>query len=321
MMGQIAQMGFDFASNASQSFAMERGAWLDPQWDAQQWVRAMDAATRRLPTIDEQFRALYQSGLDTAKVELAELIEDGADISWRLSSIKLATEGETLEAFVRACDRLMKDPVRGIEVKVRGEVRVKTAAVYIEDVGTIIAYEWSQVGTGHIAYYPWKAPFFLTGFRDDMPIVKAPYATWKGAYCADKLAMSGKGVASVSTFKLAGREYIQTGGMCYRGLEQATAWRVCPIGDWNGETHSYQSICKAYDDGVRERGDERGLVVKVRGQLCVLEAAITVYDDQPSTETIARLFADRDADAEDGELADDDWHVESEMEGDATEAA
>ncbi len=321
MIGQVAQMGFDFMSIDSQSFDLEHGAWLNPHWDAQEWVRAIDQATRRVPTVADQFRSLYQSAVDVAKVELAKVIEAGADVYYRLPSIKLASEGEALEAFVNACERLAKAPVGGIEVKVREDVRIKTAAVYIENVGTIIAYQWPQVGGGNVSYYPWKDSFFLPSYLDGMPIVKAPYSTWKGAYCADKLAMSGKGVASVPTFKLAGREYIQTGGMGVRGFEQARAWRICPISDWHGETHTYQSICKAYDDGIRERGDERGVVVKVRGQLCVLEAAMTVYDDQPAAETVARIFADRDAEAEEDAVADDDWLVDSEMEELAAEPA
>ncbi|NLP65549.1 hypothetical protein [Paraburkholderia sacchari] len=322
MIGQVAQIGFDFGSNDSQSLDMDRGAWLAPCWDAPQWVRAIEEATRRLPMIDAQLCDLYRSGLDIAKGELADLIEEGADVSWRLSSIKLTSEGETVEKFMRACEQWQKAPARGIEVKVREKVRLKTAAVYIEGVGTIIALQWSQVDSAHIVYHPWKDSFFLSSFEDDMPMVKVPYATWKGAYCADKLAMSGNGVASVPTFKLNGREYVQTGGMCYGGLEQATAWRICPIADWNGETYSYRSITKAWDEGTRERGDERGMVVKVRGQLCVLESAINVYDERPSTDTIASLLAARNAanesDEETDEVLDED---EYDYEDEAAEPA
>lgn len=318
VIGHVAQIGFDFGSEDSQSIDMDRGAWLSPRWDAPQWVRAIEEAARRLPLIDAQLRGLYRSGLDIAKGELAELIEKGADVSWRLSSIKLTIEGDAVEEFMRTCEQWLDTSARGFEVKVREKVRLRTAAVYIEGVGTIIARQWSQVESARVVYHPWKDSFFLNSYEDDMPMVKVPYATWKGAYCADKLAMSGNGIASVPTFKLNGREYVQTGGMSYGGLEQAIAWRICPIADWHGEKHSYRSITKAYDDGVRQRGDERGMVVKVRGQLCVLEAAINVYDERPSTETITSLLAARNAADEGDEEADE---IVDEYEDEASEPA
>lgn len=301
-----AQLGFDFASNDSQSFALEYGAWHDPEWTAQQWTRALEVAARRVASVDGRFSQIYQCGIDAAEDELADLIEEGGDVPMRMGRRKIDAEiyGD-VDAFFKTCEQLCKSPVAGIEMKSRDDGQMKECAVFVEGVGTLVARHWAINGNGHIAYAPWKDSIFLASYRDGMPVVRVPYATWKAAYCADKIAMSGAGVASVPTFKLGGRDYVQTGGSGYRGIEHGRAWRICPIADWNGETYSYRSICKAWDEGICERGDDRGLVVKVRGQLCVLESAIEVFDDRPPVDSIARMLADR-ADDEQDEEADDE---------------
>ncbi|MDR5776972.1 MULTISPECIES: hypothetical protein [unclassified Caballeronia] len=308
MNAPAAQLGFDFSSDVSHSFALTFGAWHDPEMNAQDWTSSLHVAARGVANVDSRLLPFFQLGIDTAKDELAEVIARHGNVSVRMGKTKVVAEDfGNQDAFFELCEQLTNSPVPGIEVKSRDTRQSKMSAVFVEGVGTLIARYWSISENGHIAYVPWKDRIFLSSYLDDMPVINAPYATWKDAYCADKIAMSGKGVASVPTFKLGGREYVRTCGTGFRGMEYGRAWRVVPIADWTGETYSYQTITKTWDDGIRERGDDRGLVVKVRGQLCVLESAIEVYDERPSaTDSIARLLADRANEVEDDEYCDDE---------------
>ena len=39
-------------------------------------------------------------------------------------------------------------------------------------------------------------------------------------------------------------------------------------------------MCKAWDEGRTQRGDKRGLIVSVRGQLVALDGVARIYDDK-----------------------------------------
>ncbi|MGP8437832.1 hypothetical protein ACT2FY_39075 [Paraburkholderia fungorum] len=307
MNAPVAQLGFDFASNSSQSYGLALGAWNDPEWTVQDWTRALELATRRVASVDDRLLTIYRAGIDASRDELAAWVGHGADIEMRMRRQKVESEeSANLETFFRTCEQLNCVPVAGIEVKSRKDGHVTTSAVFVEGVGTLIARHWEQTDSGHIAYEPWKDHFFLPSYHDDMPSLRVPVTTWRRAYCADKIAMSGAGVASVPTFKLRGREYVQVGSMGFGEMEYGRAWCICPISDWTGDTYSYRTICKAWDDGVLERGDERGLVVKVRGQLCVFESALEIYDERPrDVDSIAQLLADRADDEQDEEMEGD----------------
>lgn len=273
------QLAMDFGDVVHPPFALERGKWNHPEHTAADWVRIVDAAGRSVRDLAESLRPLFATGVDMAKAEVAQLLGSGG--SYAVSRCKVSGERESTLAFIEMCTTMVLGKLgQNVEVKLRNDLLMSTAALHIEGIGTLIARSWHYAECWAVDYHPWRDPFFFPSYLDQMTISKVPLATWKGAYCADKIACSGTGIASVPTFKFGGREYVQIGGMGYREVEQAKAWSVTPLADWRGETYSYRSVCQAWDDGILERGDERGLVVKVRGQICVLDQPICVYDEK-----------------------------------------
>ncbi|UUZ66348.1 hypothetical protein LP417_35650 (plasmid) [Polaromonas sp. P1-6] len=96
------------------------------------------------------------------------------------------------------------------------------------------------------------------------------------------------GIASLPTFTVAGREYVQLGGMHSQSRREGDAWLVGALSDWTGPTfESYTSHIAAYNAGTVERGDNRGVLVKVRGLVCVLVSPALVYDDNAADAVIA----------------------------------
>ena len=134
--------------------------------------------------------------------------------------------------------------------------------------------------------------------------MEVPYTVWGRAYCADKLAMAGKKVASVPTFIVNGREYVNDGTTSRGSYCECEGWTFCAPEDWAGPTYNYESQCKAWDEGRAERGDRRGLIIRVRGRLCVLDGVAEFYDNN------AQFLHYTNVEEESNEIADhdsDDW--------------
>ena len=99
----------------------------------------------------------------------------------------------------------------------------------------------------------------------------------RGAVSVQALAEASDGLASVRTFAHGGREYTITGVVYGRQME-ADAWAIVPHRFWSGQTYTRNELHAAYDAGDIERGNHRGHLVKVRGQVCVLEAMSLFHD-------------------------------------------
>ncbi|MFK5073436.1 hypothetical protein ACI4BE_28315, partial [Klebsiella pneumoniae] len=50
---------------------------------------------------------------------------------------------------------------------------------------------------------------------------------------------------------------------------------------WVGTTVSYRSMVASFDDGSRRRGDQRGMLVSVRGKHFVMCSFATLTDSRP----------------------------------------
>jgi hypothetical protein len=192
-------------------------------------------------------------------------------------------ERDEFEAFAGYCQK-QKSKETGatgnpsIETKVReGRLGNLTAALHIRDAGTLIAQQWLSDNYS-ISFRPWRDTFFLESVRDAMPSVKAPRLLWHHAYCGDKLANAGQGIAHVPAFKFNGREYVNNSVVSSAACWSCEGWTFRALAGWNGPTYNYQSQCEAWNEGRLERGDRRGLIVRVRGQLCVFDAVTTFYD-------------------------------------------
>lgn len=272
----MEQFGFDFCTEAPQAASAPVAAWLEPDFTKAEWLARIERAEKEVRRIVGHARPLFAQNIEAARAYFTARDDDGETFSYRGRGIVVTDEQR--QAFFAYCVTFTASSFPGIEYKYRDEGWIKTAAMHVEGVGTLIAREWTP-DNGNLYYLPWRDTFFNESFRDDSRRVFVHAAVWVKAYSAQKIAEAGKKVPSVPTFTLNGRECVQTGTISGRGVREATAWNLVPVGDWKGQTHNYHSLRQAWDNGTAERGDERGLLVQVRGQLCVLSDGFRVYDD------------------------------------------
>jgi len=296
------QLSFDFSDLACAFKEHAAGTWNHPSFSTAQYVDRFALAEAALLGIEGPGRTMLAKGLAAAKAQHVEMLDrcDRGDGSYQLWRSNFEPTADELAAFVAHCDSnaeaaaLTGARFAGSEYKTRREQRgYRIAAMFARDVGTVIVRHW-PTGGASADFHLFRDPFFLDSYRDGMPALYAPCAIWARSYCADKLAESGDGVASVRTFGINGREYINTGGMGAGAYRECSAFAFRPVADWTGPTYSYKTQGAATDAGRIERGDRRGLVVRVRGQLCVLDSAALVYDDQVTTTYVAGDESDDD---------------------------
>ncbi|HDR8993961.1 TPA: hypothetical protein QDA93_006694 [Burkholderia vietnamiensis] len=307
------QFGFDFCDAAARAFALDEvGTWLDPEHTVEQYRVMFAKGTEAIQRIAGPARPLFAHGLVLASAELEKMVERcGEDNEPRhLWRVTCDPTDDEFDAFVAHSRAMVSSAFDGIEYKVRDEDGYVVAAMYVRDVGTLIARQWSETNRA-IDFQPWRDSFFLESYRDGIQEIEAPYSTWGRAYCADKLANSNDGIASVPTFVVNGREYINDGGFSRGPYRECEGWSFTAFVDWQGATFSYRSQVRAWDNGSLERGDRRGLVVRVRGQLCVLDGAVKVYDTQ-ATDTVWQADEADDAETDDETDVDNEEALEEE---------
>ncbi len=283
------QFGFDFGDSIANTFTVNpAGTWLAPKFSTLEYLSIFCKAEAAILRVSGAGRCLLQQGIDSAKEQHAAMLArsslatEGVYGLWRS---KIEPTADELAAFVAHCYAMTGTQHAGFEYKTRRQSHMSTVAMYAQDVGTVIVHQWHDVGIG-VDFHPWRDAFFLDSFRDDLPAIYAARSTWAAAYCADKLAYSDSNIASVPTFSLNGREYINDGGYGRGDYYECEGWTFRPLADWRGLTFSYRTQCKAWDEGCLERGDRRGLVVSVRGQHCVLDGVARVYDDKATGDAI-----------------------------------
>lgn len=300
------QLGFDFGDTLGPAFTeAPAGTWTDPLFTFAEYVERFAKAEAALLAIVGPGRVMMRQGLDAAKAQHEAMqehrprVDDDAYSLWRS---KFEPGADELAAFVSHCETMAEGRAAfaGIEYKTRRRHRgMHTVAMYVQDLGTVIVREWPAGGVA-VDFHLYRDPFFFDSIRDNVQAIAAPVSVWGAAYCADKLACSDAGTANVPTFTLNGREYINDGGTGAAGYRDCEGWTFRPLADWTGPTYSYRTQVRAWDDGRLERGDRRGLVVSVRGQRCVLDGVVIVYDDNASAHDYTP------AGDEGGELADED---------------
>jgi hypothetical protein len=167
----------------------------------------------------------------------------------------------------------------GIVYKVRRALTLQTAAMHVPGLGSLTVRRWEGGGFGLEFCLIERDTFFLDSYQDGRPALEAPYAVWRKCYSAQKLSEAGHAMAALTTFTIAGREYVQLGGSYHHTRREVCAWLVGSLADWRGPTFpSYQALIAACNAGTVERGDHRGLLLKVRGVVCVLVCAALLYD-------------------------------------------
>jgi hypothetical protein len=84
-----------------------------------------------------------------------------------------------------------------------------------------------------------------------------------------------------------------------RGIS-TKGWTFVPEHQWSGPIRSYKEQIRAFDLGIVERGDLRGVAVLVGGARCVIDGVALIYDpDGAETEAQMRLERSNETDEAD----------------------
>ncbi|MFP3637737.1 hypothetical protein [Paraburkholderia sp. SIMBA_054] len=286
-----AQIGFDFGETRFDAIESPEGTWKFEGnfFEHPSLVVWLDGARKLLLRAPEALHALFLSGFDAASTSAQKAADADANGKYCFDSLDrfdVEADVATVETFAALCRTGVRcGQTTDVVWKIRENFAQATFAVHVDGIGSLFAERWVGRDEWRMRYQPGsRDKFFRESYLDGMNSVELPYAIWGPAYAADKIACSGKGVASVSPFVVDGRQYILSDSMSglkgQAGLIFGTAWRLGLPEQWNSETYSYHSQGVAADCGRLQRGDRRGLVVAVRGTKYVLEAAMIVFDPQ-----------------------------------------
>lgn len=247
-------------------------SWKAPRASSKEWEQTILLGQQYLNSLPAMLQDLFRGAVETALAELPKMQDWGEEIEFQRTPVKMSDD--YLSYFASLCE---EGALPGVELKVREEISLSTFAAYVPHIGSIVLYV-PRRREAWAAFSPGRAAFFQPSFRDGQKPFKIPQSLWKDVYCADKIAMAGRAIAPVPTFRIGRYDFVQTGNMCDGSLRQADAWSLTPFESWQGPTYSYQGLCEAWDRGEIERGNKRGLLVKVRGKIRVLTTLLTIFD-------------------------------------------
>ena len=292
------QIGFDFFENAAPDFAEQpAGAWLHPAFTVAEYERQLAAAVDAAKQLPPLIGAAFVAGAEAARLELQKQVAHGyvkAEKPFSLWRPTIDVDAAAVDAFIAACAAGVSSA--SVRFRVRDDESLSgwmtAAGVQINGIGALIMRRWPKVHSWGADYHVGSDPFFLDNYRDNVQPIYAPYATWGGRCCAHTLAEAGNSTASVPTVWVNGRDYVLTGAFSHRAYRGGDLWSFRRAEDWRGPTYDYSSQCRAWDEGRKMRGDKRGMLVKVRGRLCVLDGFASVYDDNVPDERACLPLAD-----------------------------
>ncbi|MBS0571873.1 MAG: hypothetical protein JSS08_01270 [Proteobacteria bacterium] len=272
------QAGFDFGQDAApSSFAQPAGTWLTAEFTASEHAARLTAAEACAEALAPALRGLYLRGIEAARSELQRMARhQDAGNAFGLYGVQVRdVTGQELAELLRE-----DSAAEGIERRTR---RARTAepvhSVYVAGAGTITTRVHVD-GSRSASYEHYRSADMLPSFRDTMPVYELLQEVWSAAYASQAIAEAGEGIASVKTFRYCGREWVNDGGMYFQGKACCEGWAIVRRSAWDGQTYSYRDQVQAWDLGTLERGDRRGLVVKVQGVECVLVsvASFTAFE-------------------------------------------
>lgn len=329
-MKNVGQIGFDFGDDG-QAYRLDAdGTWSPLARVFADHAARMSAAQAALAKLNGIPQVVFATVLEAQIHEYKRQVKHcqyderptDAHTLWGCG-VKLS--GAECESIIAHCVANAGTCGDGVEYKVRQSRSSWSSSVDLEagmfapGVGSVVvgkfkhADEWNYSVSFNLAE---RDSHFLANYMDDVDYAYCSEAVWGPAYSAQLIAEAHTKIPSVRTFKYGGREYVNTGACHGRNhYSQCKAWSIVSAEEWKGDTFTYAEITAAWDRGAAERGDDRGLLVRVRGVLCVLEKPLIVYDDQPR-----ELILSTD-DGEEEEIEDfneiegqSDFEAEDEME-------
>lgn len=245
---------------------------------AVEWTRGLAVARGILPTLPRPFATVLEAALAAADDALAVRLarpHGGPDDGLVLFDADGRLTRSTLAAFLSGLDQLPSQ-IQGLEMKQRTHRHGRTVAVWLPGLGELQVEDRGAHGLASFGLF--KSTTFLPHFEDGAPVHELPEQIWGRAICCGALCESNDGVASIRAVTHDGRPYAVTGGMFGSDCSEGVAWLLVPREDWVGPTFTYASMVAAFADGSRQRGDDRGLVVSVRGKQFVLSSFVRFVD-------------------------------------------
>jgi hypothetical protein len=294
-MKNVGQIGFDFGDSAPAYRLDADWTWEPKRYTFSEYTKRIGTAETAMEKLTGIPQAVFGDMLVGLISEHARQVAhcgyDEETGEYRLWGSNVKFDAQESETIIEHCKQFDGKTVDGIEYKVRvyrsswNTSDVVEAGMYYPGVGTVVigrykhSDEWHYSASFHLVD---RDSHFLPHYNDDVVIEYCSEAVWAPAYSAQLIAEAHNKIPSVRTFRFGGREYVNTGASHGRNhFSQCTAWSITPATEWAGDTFSYADLTEAWSRGAAQRGDKRGLLVRVRGVLCVLEKPFLVYDDQP----------------------------------------
>lgn len=308
-MGHSEQFGFDFGADAPVLRAMPAGTWLDKSYTRLAIEEGFARAKAHLAHLEDVERDVLALTLNAAIAGHEESMSwrskgDNDDQLYTLRRFNPDYDDELVLCFIAHCKCQLVARASSAEYKVTDTPDDVSVGVYYPGIGSVVARWYKRSGNSSIDFSFGRDTHFLDSYRDAFDAVYCDQLVWEDVYAAQTLAESGDKIASVRTFTVGAREYVNKGAHWSKDYAQCIAYAIVPACEWQGDTYTYKTLIQAFDNGAKERGDSRGLLVRVRGQLCVLEKFVSVYDDRPRTAPIGMSTCAEEAPAED---EDDGW--------------
>lgn len=247
------------------------GAWIDLPATRELIEERIGHASRLSPHLPAGVRTAFAKAVDHAKEPVTDQLH-------ARSAVLEIDEATTFRDF--CYQRQVAAGREGVAIKFRQEHRAWTAGIHISGIGSVLV---SQVSSNRptVQFHPVRHTFFLDSFRDDRRVVHLMQSIWGHTYCADKIAYAGKGVASVKPFDFNGSQWIITACVSGGGdPPYGEAWRLQAATSWPQRTYNYVEHGTAQNEGLIERGDYRGLIVRVRKAMFVLERGMVVVGNR-----------------------------------------
>lgn len=268
--------GFDGFEDSNQSTL----SWLTPAYTLAQYYEFIEHSKSTICNMGKLLNIVCKYGLEAFEKEVNDLFQHRkTDEPFTVHHTRVDAPETTMREFIAYCENMKDAKMPNLTFKIRRNHQMESYGLYIRDVGSVVVRLWPAVNSIGMSFVPYRDTYFQPSYRDNKPAFYVPYAEWREAYSADKISMSGDKAAAVKVFQVNGRLYtidsIFSKGKSYQG--EALSFR--PLRDWSGKTYTYHEQCEAWNEGVLERGDRRGLLISVRGYTCVVDGEIDVYDD------------------------------------------
>lgn len=269
------QMGLFFDESSVDIAVSESGSWNFPSFNLRDYQLLVTEARAHISSVPQELMPFFLLGVEASEQSLSQAsTDDQRPSQWRA----VAHFNDSMWLELNAVATSFEGS--GAECKVRTAPRSKVIGVYVEGVGSIIVHGW--LSTGDCRYWaeflPWRSCFFRPSFRDGVSVIPEVYCRWENAVSCMQFSSAGDKVPSVPTVKVNGREYVVTSAVYSREYREGEAWAFVRLRDWAGPSFTYDQNIKEMEAGRKERGDQRGTLAKIRGEICVLSEMVILAD-------------------------------------------